>query len=563
VNDPDQALVWSNGIDHGPPERLWDDDQSAAAEELPAVDPTETLTSLGFITAALRRKAWLWCFLAVVGLLIGSGLYLKFPPSYKATTTLLMKNNPAEDPANAMTTDETLAQSVTVATQVLHELGLRQSAASFIAASSVTAPTDQVLVITVSAPSSNDAIRQASALATAFLQFRADYLRRQQQLLATQVNQQVQQAEQRIDSIAKQISLVSAQSASPAQQAKLRNLEAQSGAQSGIMQNALVAVAAAQTTTTSMVNGSVVVDSAASSPRSHVKEPALYVAGGLIAGLAVGMGIVIVSALTSDRLRRRDDVAEAIGARVRLSVGPLHASRGTLGLRGRASRDRDMKRVIAHLRSVVPTNSHGTVGLAIVAVDNAGVAASAAVPLAVSWAREGKKVVVADLADGALANRLGAKASGVNTVSVNGEQLVAAIPDPGDIIPLGPLQPEAQDTPAGEELLAACASADRLLSLSILDPAFGAEHLATWATDVVVMVTAGRSSAATIHAVGEMIRLAGTRLVSVILIGADEGDESLGVIRTQGNPARLGVLGRMIIEPGRPPARTPANELLN
>jgi capsular polysaccharide biosynthesis protein len=549
VNDPDQALVWSNGTDHDLPERLWGDDQLAAVEELPAVDPTGTLASLGFITAALRRKAWLWCLLAVVGLLIGSGLYVKFPPSYKATTTLLIKNNPAEDLANAMSTDETLAQSIPVATQVVRELSLRQSVGSFIASSSVTAPTGQALVITVAAPSSSDAVRRASALATAFLQFRADYLRRQQQLLATEVGQQVQQAQQRIDSISRQISLLSAQPVSSVQQAKLRNLQAQSDAQSGIIQNALVTLASAQTTTASMVDGSEVVDSAAPLPRSRLKQPALYVAGGLIAGLTVGMGIVIVSALMSDRLRRRDDVAEAIGARVRLSVGPLRAS-------GRASRDRDMKRVIAHLRRVMPANSRGTVRLAIVAVDNASVAASAVVQLAVSWASEGKKVVVADLADGALANRLGVKASGVNTVGVNGAQVVAAIPDHGDIMPLGPLQPEAQGTSASEELLAACASADLLLSLSTLDPASGAEHLATWATDVVAMVTAGRSSAATIHAIGEMIRLAGTRLVSVILIGADKRDESLGVIQTQDNPASLGVLGHMIIEPSRPPART-------
>ena len=542
MNEPEQALVWSNGTDPDLPERLWDYDRPAAAEDLPVADSTEALASLGFITAALRRKAWVWCFLGVVGLLVGSGLYVKFPPSYSASTTVLLKNNPAEDPANAMSTDETLAQSVTVATQAVHDLGLRQSVASLIAASSVTAPTDQVMVITVHATSSNDAVREVSALTTAFLQFRTDYLRRQQQLLATEVNQQVQQAQQRLDSISKQISLVSAEPTSTAQQAKLRNLDAESGAQTGIVQNALATVASGQTVTTSMVDGSELLDNAIPSPRSHLKGPALYVAGGLIAGLAVGVGIVIISALTSDRLRRRDDVAEAIGARVRLSVGSV---------RGRALRERDMTRVLAHLRSVMPLNSSGTVRLAIVAVGNASVAASVAVPLAVSWAGEGKKVVVADLADGALANRLGIRAVGVNTVSVNGEQLIAAIPDSGGIMPIGPLQPRVQGAPASAELLAACASADCLLSVSTLDPALGGDHLGTWATDVVAIVTAGRSSAATIRAAGEMIRLAGARLVSVILIGADKRDESLGVIQTRDTHAGLGVLGHMIIEPVR------------
>jgi hypothetical protein len=43
------------------------------------------------------------------------------------------------------------------------------------------------------------------------------------------------------------------------------------------------------------------------------------------------------------------------------------------------------------------------------------------------------------------------------------------------------------------------------------------------------MLTAGGSSVEKVHSVGEMIRLAGTRLDSVVLIGADKNDESLGV----------------------------------
>jgi hypothetical protein len=48
------------------------------------------------------------------------------------------------------------------------------------------------------------------------------------------------------------------------------------------------------------------------------------------------------------------------------------------------------------------------------------------------------------------------------------------------------------------------------------------------------MVTAGQSSWTKINAVGEMIRLAGMRLVSAVLVGADKTDESLGVAQTPG-----------------------------
>jgi hypothetical protein len=57
-------------------------------------------------------------------------------------------------------------------------------------------------------------------------------------------------------------------------------------------------------------------------------------------------------------------------------------------------------------------------------------------------------------------------------------------------------------------------------------------------------VSAGQSSAAKIHAVGEMIRLAGIRLDSVVLIGADKSDESLGLTPRPDEQVGMGVLGR-------------------
>ena len=94
---------------------------------------------------------------------------------------------------------------------------------------------------------------------------------------------------------------------------------------------------------------------------------------------------------------------------------------------------------------------------------------------------------------------------------------------PGGASPAVPAQADAA-------LVTACSSADLLLTLATLDPAFGGDHLGTWATSAVAVVTAGESSAEKVHSVGEMIRLAGTRLDSVVLIGADKSDESLGVV---------------------------------
>ena len=530
MNDPDQSLMWSDGIGEDLPERLWRYDDPDAGGEGPGAEPGGTFVNMGFIMAALKRKAWLWCTLAVVGLLIGSAAYVKFPPAFSATTTVLVQDNPADlNPSDTMTTNATLAQSYQVGRAVVSQLGLRESVASFLAASTVTAVTSQIVTITVSARTSAEAVSRASAWAAEFLKFRANYLRAQQELLANQVNQQLSQAQARLATVSKQITNVSAQPATPAQKAKLANLEAESQAQSGIVLTALANVSSGQTTTTTMINGSQVLNPAAVVARGKSKGVVLYVGGGFIAGLALGMVIAIVGPITTDRLRRRDDVAAAIGAPVRLSLG-------------RAKRDGNIRRAVTHLHSITPVSSQGSAGLAVVAVDNAALVAPMVVELAVAWAREGKRVVVADLADGALANRLGAKTPGVVPVSVQGVQLVAVVPGRDDVAPIGPAYRRVESQPPSDELLAACASADLVFTLTTLDPASSGEHLVTWATDAVAVVSTGRSSATRIHAVGEMVKLAGARLVSVILLGADKDDESFGTAPRPDSPASLGIL---------------------
>src|SRR5580658_5726668 len=52
------------------------------------------LTSLGFIRATLRRTARVWCTLGLVGMALGFGVFLKLPPSYKATTSILLRPSP-------------------------------------------------------------------------------------------------------------------------------------------------------------------------------------------------------------------------------------------------------------------------------------------------------------------------------------------------------------------------------------------------------------------------------------------------------------------------------------
>lgn len=508
MNDSDPTVTWPLANGSGLSSRLAGFDGAVLDDGFPG-DSGTGLVSLGFIGSSLRRGVRIWCAIALLGLLIGGLAYLKFPPAYKATASVLLVSDPAVDPNVAIQTNMALAQSTQVATDVVHQLGLRQAPASFLGSYTVTDETNAVLTITASGPSSGQAVQRAAAIASQFLKFHDLYTLAQQQQTQAQLDQQVRQAKHHLNSV------------SPA------NRNAASNALQQVQQYAVQTMATARTTTQAIIRGSVVIDAAAPAKRSIFASGLLYLLIGLIGGGVAGMAIVIIGAITSGRLRRRDDIAFAFGAPVRLSVGPLPAGPGPRG--GRA---RDLERVVEYLRTAVPGSSRGPAGLAVVAVDDVRSVARVVVELAVSSGAQRRKVVLADLSPGAhAASLLGVDGPGVTTVSTEGGPVTVVVPAASDIAPIGPLgshtYPEGYAR-ADESLTAACAGADLVLTLAVLDPALGAEHLATWATDAVAVVTAGASTAVRIHAVGEMIRLSGTRLGSVVVTDTDKADESIG-----------------------------------
>ena len=502
-----------------------------------AADQGTGVTNLAFIKAALRRKRRLWCTLAVVGMLLGLGFCFKSHPTYQASTSLLLTPQaaPGEASGAPILNEQSIAESRAVAGLALDKLGLKEAISSFQASYTVTAPTDRVLVITASAASPTEAVSRANALATAFLDFRTNLVDTAQNLVLRTLQQQIKQAQQNVSSINAQISRVQAEPTSAAQQAELKNLQGQANQATGT----LTAIQAANTqnqvssqiTSYGVVNDSKVLDTGgALPPHSRLKRIIEYTLIGLIGGLAVGMGIVIIGALISDRLRQRDDVARALGAPVKLSIAV--APRGRRARGGHAvSESTNIRRVAAYLDTAVPSSPHGPASLAVIPVDDVDVPAACLVSLAVSCAQRGLRVVVADLCDGAPAARLlGAGEPGVQAVNAQGTGLTVIVPDRDDVVPVGPLQPSTARLRPAEPVLAAGTSADLLLTLAALDPSVGGDHLAGWARSAVATVTAGESTAARIHAVGEMTRLAGMSLISGVLIGADKTDESLGVL---------------------------------
>ena len=269
-------------------------------------------------------------------------------------------------------------------------------------------------------------------------------------------------------------------------------------------------------------------------PQSKTKYLAIYAIAGLIVGLALGMGIVVVRTIVSDRLRRRDDVATAMGVPVKLSVPPVPLSRWRPGRRGLAAAQHPaVRRITEYLRAALPRPLKGTAALAVVPVDETQVAALSLVSLAVSCAQEGRSVVVADLVEGApVAALLQDRGPGVRSVTVNGTQLTLAVPEGDDLAPAGPVGQVSADAQRSE--FAAAGPGGLRLTRTCCShwwPSIPRSAPNTWRAgpaSAVAVVTAGRSSWAKVQAAGEMSRLAGLPMSSAVLVGADRADESLG-----------------------------------
>jgi capsular polysaccharide biosynthesis protein len=512
---------------------------SPARRPQPANRATATtgLVSLRFIGAALRRRAWVWCTAATAGLLVGLALFVVAPPAYQAESAVLVANDPLIDPATQIQGDVALAQSAQVSDGVMRQLGVREPVATFLASYTITIISDRILQITARAPTQAEAVAEANALATQFLKFRGNELVEQQRLAVAGIVPLVKLRTRQFQSLAKLIAQVASEPRSPAQGSALRHLRVKyrlAGTALGAIEYTLTNY---PVVTTSMIEGSQVLDPAAPIPPSRKHLAALGGIAGLLGGLGLGLGTVAIGAVMSDRLRRRDDVAAALGCPVR-SIG---STRRRLSARPglAAARRGPVRRLADQLRVAIPDGRPAA--LAVVPVDNTRAVSLALVHLAVSFAQDGRRVVLADLSDRArMARILGAAEPGVHVVEASGCELVVAVPELADVLPTGPfLGPRiavapASPTPrwAGGALAVGSESPDLLLSLTTLDPAVGADHLASWTSDVAVVVTAGRSGATTIRAVGEMIRAAGLRLAFGVLMRADKHDESLGYARS-------------------------------
>jgi capsular polysaccharide biosynthesis protein len=499
----------------------WDDQDFVEEAPDEPLRPIDALVSFHYLRAAVRRSRRFVAGLALVGMLLGAAFLLLVPTSHTARIAILLSHADGTDPSRGRSTDVALLESETVADQTVRALGLSMTPQTLLKSISVTPPTSDVVVLTTNAPTDAEAVNRLSTFAETYLDFRATQVSAQSDFMIKGYAQRIAALQANLSDLDRRIRSQSGERLSDALTRRTQISAQISGLQESSDAAALSKAA--------IVYASRVIDPARPQPSGQVRRLALSVLSGLIGGTVLAFGIVVLRALLSDRLRLRVEVASALDVPVTVSVGRLapapRLKRMLQPPPWRARRKRrhhsDVARAgLAIGRGLTGANQRG---LVVVCVDNADEGAFAVVAAARELGRHGQSVSLVDLSEAGALQRV---------VERNPEQGQAgeALPvsRPADFLSLSRVPAEVD--PNGTEPPQDGRDGDECpcLVLADLDPMIGADHLTDWADDVVVVVTAGRSSVTLIRTAGDLIRSAGLRIRGVVLLRAEPDDNSFG-----------------------------------
>jgi capsular polysaccharide biosynthesis protein len=478
------------------------------------------MIGLRSLFATIWRKRRVWLIAALVGLVLGACLHLITPAKYTAVTDLYLTAPTGVDPAQAMTNAVSLLQTNVVAQEAVKDGRLNVSPHALLSHYTGSSLSNNIMSITFSGPSPTLALSGAKAVAMGFLGVQARESGLQTDGLVRALQSQISSTNNEIDNLNAKINNLSG--APPGTQAstQLADLIGQRNADQTQAAQLQTQVDQALLNEQFTNRTSSVLDPAAVAPVSTKKVVLKDALSGLVVGLAVGLVTVIFGALFSEGRPDRSMVAGTLGAPVELSLKRDRIPR----VMRRSRLWRQLRQPSANLR-MIERRLRGHVesapgsALAVVAVGSPEPAALGVGALAFALSSEGHRVAVVDAAD----HRPLASILCLTTKPEAMETVVVPVGDgPPVTVLVAPEDPMqmAQKPPPDD--------ADALLVLASLDAAFGAEHLAPWVKDAVLILSSRRTSLIQLEVSREMLREAGISLRSVILLDSDPSDHSSG-----------------------------------
>jgi uncharacterized protein involved in exopolysaccharide biosynthesis len=456
--------------------------------------PVGGTVSLAFIRATLRRLWYVWVGSTVAAATLALCWLVLVPPQCVGTVTLLLAHDPGAQPDTAMATDVRLLKTRTVALKLADELRIAASPDDLLATILAVPATSSVLQVDIPGEDPQDAVRRARVLARTYLAYREEQLTRQSKAVTQGYRDRIDALQSQVDDLTAQYDAITARGGADQQSSDVLTLRGQLIGQITQLQDQI------ETETLqvdAVVAASRVLDEASLVPQSRLRRTVLSLGSGVVGGLGIGLGVVLVYAITTSRLRSRADVAMAMGAPVRFSAGRIVPRWRWVRRRHAAALDL----LVDGLSTAVPSTGKPPRRLGLISVD---------------CEREGAKVLVG------LARRLGVERS-VLAVDLAATGLLAR--------ELGPAALQAAGTTGSVAVVSGPtvdAVADVLLTLVPFDIGRGLSHVHATSPRCVVLVKAGRSTSEMLSTVARTALAAGIDVAFVMVVGADRVDASFG-----------------------------------
>jgi capsular polysaccharide biosynthesis protein len=459
-------------------------------------------------------------------LFLAAAYLVAVPIPHDAKAVLVLAHDPEVDAQSAMETDVSLLTTRVVAASTIENLGLTISPEDFMGNLTATADSTDLVTVSLTAPTDAEAVRRLEALTSTYLNFRAKQLTRESNVVVKDLQQRIADLQAKVRELDQRLEQLSA--AGSAGASEQNDAISQRSTLTTQIETLLQAEHDAALKRTSLLSTSRVIDPAAAVPGGAKRRIVLTLASGLIGGAALGCGIVLFLAITSDRLRRRFDVATALGVPVTVSVSRIAPLRRRWlwipRLRAADARRADERQRLANsIEMALPLPHWGR--LAVACIDNAEDVRFAVASAAVELASRERRVLLIDLTnDGgvdAALTRETPRAS-ANWPIVSRPRGVPALARGLADLGVGGGYRDPRSPPSPDLM-------DVTLVLADLDPSVGADHIAAWADRVIVSVTCGHSSAERVRTAADLVRAAGLDLQFGVLLRTDVTDESSGV----------------------------------
>lgn len=448
----------------------------------------QPLLDMQRVLVAIRRRRRLWLSAAIVGLIAGAFLAVLVPTPPSAVTRLLVLH--AEDQPNdsgtLIKTDVAVLETTRIAGAALQSLNSTEPPEQFVKDYTGAGLTNNIMELTVTGTSYDQAVAKAQALADAFI---ADHRQRIQAVADAESQALLGQRDQmqaELNDVDAQIAAAAGRN-SQVGPAELQSLYARRADLTSRVSDFTERASEAKIGSPQLAAGTQIVDAPRPVRTSPIASAATSGGIGLGFGLVAGLVLSAVLSVVRDRPALRRDISANLGASV---IAQLPAP-AKFWLRSRAAGERE--RAAATLARAV-TNEAGTVS--VLELGCPRTAAGLALAMAEELAFAGPIVLIDDLPHRELAEMK--HSAGKSIQVVDGSVRV----------------PETE----------------RRVGVGSLAPGTAWTDLRRLGAETVLVVRAGKASTLWLHTVARQLADLEIPIIGIVLVAPDPRDRTDGTL---------------------------------